>query len=252
VFEIGSSLREARLRQSLDFGEVEQAIKIRGKYLRALEEEQFETLPAETYVKGFLRAYADYLGLDGQLYVDEFNSRYIVGEEEVVQPRRRHTASRQRAQRRVARNVVVATLVGIAALTGLVIAAWKFGSSPSQGTAFTTLANTPKTPSTIPAVLPQATPKPHRTRRVRLVLTAARGSCWLQVHAGSATGRPLYQGTLEQGQTQIFVARRVWIDAGAPEALNANLNGNRLALPTSGPAMLLVTPRGAKPAPTGA
>src|SRR5207247_10526744 len=58
-----------------EFPQAEAAIKIRGKYLRALEDEQFELLPAETYVKGFLRTYAEYLGLDGQLYVDEFNSR---------------------------------------------------------------------------------------------------------------------------------------------------------------------------------
>src|SRR5205823_2372789 len=82
VFEIGNSLREARLRQSLDFPEIEQATKIRGKYLRALEDEQFELLPAQTYVKGFLRSYAEYLGLDGQLYVDEYNSRFVVGEGE--------------------------------------------------------------------------------------------------------------------------------------------------------------------------
>ena len=39
-------------------------------------------LPAQTYVKGFLRTYAEYLGLDGQLYVDEYNSRYVSAEEE--------------------------------------------------------------------------------------------------------------------------------------------------------------------------
>src|ERR671936_2946526 len=89
MFEIGNSLREARLRQGLDFPEVEQATKIRGKYLRALEDEQFTVLPAQTYVKGFLRSYAEYLGLDGQLYVDEFNSRYVVGEDQPAhRPRR--------------------------------------------------------------------------------------------------------------------------------------------------------------------
>ena len=77
MFEIGSSLKEARLRQGVDLNEAEAATKVRAKYLRALEDERFEILPAQTYVKGFLRAYADYLGLDGQLYVDEFNSRYV-------------------------------------------------------------------------------------------------------------------------------------------------------------------------------
>src|ERR687895_254210 len=82
VFEIGTSLREARMRQGVDLLEAEQATKIRSKYLRALEDERFELLPAQTYVKGFLRSYAEYLGLDGQLYVDEYNSRYAPGEEE--------------------------------------------------------------------------------------------------------------------------------------------------------------------------
>src|SRR3954471_1331715 len=82
MFEIGSSLREARTRQGLDFPELEQATKIRMKYLRALEDEQFEQLPSQTYVKGFLRAYADHLGLDGQVYVDEYNTRYVTGEDD--------------------------------------------------------------------------------------------------------------------------------------------------------------------------
>ena len=81
MFEIGNSLREARVRRGIDFAQAEAAIKIRAKYLRALEDDQFELLPAETYVKGFLRTYAEYLGLDGQLYVDEFNSRFVSGED---------------------------------------------------------------------------------------------------------------------------------------------------------------------------
>ena len=75
MFEIGSSLREARLRKGLGFPELESGTKIRGKYLQALEDERFDILPGDSYIKGFLRTYAEYLGLDGQLYVDEFNSR---------------------------------------------------------------------------------------------------------------------------------------------------------------------------------
>ncbi len=104
MFEIGTSLREARLRQGLDFAEVELATKIRAKYLRALEDEDFDVLPAQTYVKGFLRSYADYLGLDGQLYVDEYNSRYVVGEDEDAPSRpRRASASARAPAGRVAR-----------------------------------------------------------------------------------------------------------------------------------------------------
>ena len=76
MFEIGSSLREARERQGLDLATVERETKIRGKYIRALEDEQFELLPAQTYVKGFLRTYAESLGLDGRLLVEEYKLRH--------------------------------------------------------------------------------------------------------------------------------------------------------------------------------
>ena len=96
VFEIGNSLREARLRRHIEFADAEHGTKIRGKYLRALEDERFELLPSHTYIKGFLRSYAEYLGLDGQLYVDEYNSRYVIGEEDapIRSPRRVPAAKR--------------------------------------------------------------------------------------------------------------------------------------------------------------
>ena len=106
MFEIGNSLREARMRRRIELAQAEQATKIRGKYLRALEDEQFGLLPSETYVKGFLRTYADYLGLDGQLYVDEFNSRYVTGEEEGPPIRARRTARPQR-RKRIQTNVLM-------------------------------------------------------------------------------------------------------------------------------------------------
>jgi cytoskeleton protein RodZ len=91
VFEIGTSLRETRVRRQVEIAQAEQATKIRAKYLRALEDEQFELLPSPTYVKGFLRSYAEYLGLDGQLYVDEYNSRYVIGDEGPDTPSRRRS-----------------------------------------------------------------------------------------------------------------------------------------------------------------
>src|SRR4026208_1475512 len=102
MFEIGNSLREARLRQGFDLARVEDDTKIRAKYLQALEDERFEVLPSETYVKGFLRTYAEYLGLDGQLYVDEFNSRYASGDEEYREPVVARRTSHVRRHRRVA------------------------------------------------------------------------------------------------------------------------------------------------------
>ena len=64
MFEIGSSLREARMRRQLELSQIERDTRIRAKYLLALEDDRFEVLPGLAYAKGFLRTYADYLGLD--------------------------------------------------------------------------------------------------------------------------------------------------------------------------------------------
>src|SRR5437763_6346926 len=80
----GERLREAAIRQGRDSTEVEAATKIRAKYLRALENDEFAMLPGNTYVKSFLRTYAEYLGLDAHLLVEEFRAQHEPrGEEEI-------------------------------------------------------------------------------------------------------------------------------------------------------------------------
>src|SRR5437899_13057613 len=81
VVEIGNALRSVRERRGLELREVERETRIRARYLAALEQERFDLLPARAYAKGFLRVYADFLGLDGRLIVDEFNTRFPETEE---------------------------------------------------------------------------------------------------------------------------------------------------------------------------
>jgi hypothetical protein len=247
VFEIGNSLREARLRQGLEIPRIESDTKIRGKYLRALEEEQFELLPGDTYVKGFLRTYADYLGLDGQLYLDEFNSRFAAVEEI---PFAQSTSPKRRQRRRVESNLVVVALAAIVAVTVLVVVGLAgLGSDPDSDTpppADTTTAptTTAAAPGTTTGAEGGATAEEPRTR---LVLTAARGASFVQVRSGGVNGKLLWEGTLEQGQSQRFTdQRRLWLDLDDPQNLNAKLNGARLTDFPSEPAVVLVTPRGVR------
>lgn len=74
--EIGPTLREARMRDRIDITEVEQATKIRAKYLRAIENEEWGLLPGSTFAKSFIRGYADYLGIDSRSLVEEYKLRY--------------------------------------------------------------------------------------------------------------------------------------------------------------------------------
>lgn len=220
MFEIGSSLREARDRQGLDIPELELRTKIRAKYLRALEEEQFEQLPATTYVKGFLRTYADALGLEGQLYVDEYNSRFVAGEDEVdLRPRR--VAPGRPPRRRREGGVVLVALGAITLVTAFVIAAWRFGG-PDQPNV-----------QGVPPAAKAATAKAKRTR-VALDVRAARGSSFMEVWKGSRAGQPLFSGTLELGQRQRFTAVRLYLSVASPRNVVVRLNGNRLVVPASG------------------
>jgi cytoskeleton protein RodZ len=74
--EIGETLREARMRERIDVSEIEAQTKIRAKYLRALENEEWDLLPGPTFVKSFLRTYAAALGLDGKALVEEYRLHY--------------------------------------------------------------------------------------------------------------------------------------------------------------------------------
>ncbi len=243
MFEIGNSLREARIRQALELSDAEQATKIRTKYLRGLEEERFEVLPAQTYVKGFLRAYAEFLGLDGQIYVDEYNSRFFTGDDEA--PYRAKRTQRPTPQhRRVESSVLFVALGGIVAATALVIVAWKWsGTEPQRNTI-------PNLPSASPpaAVAPQPAPPPATTQRrwVALVLTAVDGDSYLAVRRGGASGKVLFTGTLEKGRSQRFVGPEIWLNLGAPRNVVATLDGKPAALgvPGSNPAVLIATRAG--------
>src|ERR671937_284468 len=69
---IGDTLREARMRQKIDITEIEAKTKIRAKYLRAMENEEFDLLPGTTFAKSFLRTSADAPGLVAPRLVEDY------------------------------------------------------------------------------------------------------------------------------------------------------------------------------------
>lgn len=220
MFEIGNSLREARMRQGLDYPQVELATKIRVKYIRALEEDQFAVLPAQTYVKGFLRTYADFLGLDGQLYVDEYNSRFIVEGLEDAPLRRVQPRTRTRRQRGIERKVVLLALVGIVALTALVIAAWKFGGS---------------SPNAAPQLVPVSVPS-------ELQLTGVGKGSYVEVRRDSATGIVLLQATVPGRKVERVAGSRFWLYVKHPASLRVRLAGKPVSLPARRNLKVVITP----------
>ena len=88
------------MRQRLDIADVEARTKIRAKYLRALENEEFGMLPGPTFVKTFLRTYAEVLGLDPQLLVEEYRAAYEPRDESRAAPAARARTGVRRDRRR--------------------------------------------------------------------------------------------------------------------------------------------------------
>jgi len=94
MIEIGRTLQETRRQQKLELCEVEKATRIRVRQLEALEHEEFDLLPPGPYRRSFLREYAEFLGLDGDHYADEFDRRFRWKESAVLasSSRRANTA----------------------------------------------------------------------------------------------------------------------------------------------------------------
>jgi cytoskeleton protein RodZ len=97
--DIGSTLREARMRTRIDISEVEAQTKIRARYLRAIENEEWDLLPGPVYVKSFLRTYGDFLGVDSRLLVDEYKRRYERPSDQELRPMSSLSRDRERAAR---------------------------------------------------------------------------------------------------------------------------------------------------------
>ena len=223
MFNIGSSLHEARTRQNLDLEEMEQRTKVRAKYLRLLEDERFDQLPGHAYTKGFLQVYANALGLDGRLYVEEYNSRYVGGEDELAPrlPRGPSRSPRRRRERRETRTVAVA-LAAILVVTAFVIAAWRFGGHDE-----------PQVDGVSPATR-TASSTHSAQQRVTLTVRAAKGASFMEVRAGAESGTPLYTGTLEKGQFQRFTKKKLTISVAKPANVVVKVDGTRYRLDPNG------------------
>jgi Helix-turn-helix domain/RodZ C-terminal domain len=222
VVEIGSSLREARRRRGFELAQVAADTHIRTRYLKALEDERFDLLPGTAYVRGFLRTYAGYLGLEPELFVDEYNARFAPPEEPPPQlkPLRRLERHRLRVRATVGAGLAVAVVA---------MAAWRLDADDEPTAPAPPVGSAARTPPPSPGKTP-ARVRPE-ARPATLVLTATEGACWLSVRLGSRLGRRLYEGTVEQGESLRFGRKRLWIRLGAPSNLEASLNGEPAALP---------------------
>ncbi len=269
MYEIGDTLREGRLRKGLTIKDVEDATKIRSKYLQALESDDFEVIPGPTFVRAFLRTYGEFLGLDTRILLDEYRSRFEPAHELHPFPTRakstrpsRQQHSRPRSSASGQRNAVV---LGVIALIIVAVLAW-VGWGNRQRTAVieplttTTSTTTPADTTTTAAGADTATTgagvtdttasgAAAVTTTVDLKVKATGGRCYLLVRDGSSTGKQLYAGTLAKGESGHYTSdAALWVNVGQPAALQVTLNGKAATFPGSS-GNYLVTATGIATAP---
>jgi cytoskeleton protein RodZ len=185
------------MRAKIDMNEVEVRTKIRAKYLRALENEEWDLLPGEVYVKSFLRTYGAFLGLDTRQLLDEFKRQYEAPSDHELRPIA--PLGRDRDRDRGPSRMRIPPWVTVVVVLALVVAALGYVGSQTGG------SKTPTTPATHAATSPSrhsAQPRRHRPRapaRVKLQLIPT-GQVYVCLVDG--TGKRLIAGTIySPGQT---------------------------------------------------
>jgi cytoskeletal protein RodZ len=245
VPDIGSTLREARMRARIDITEVETRTKIRAKYLRAIENEEWDLLPGPVYVKSFLRTYGDYLGVDSRMLIDEYKRRYEHPVEHELRPIAALGRERERQSRRP-RLPPWAVIAGV--LVAVVVALALIGSRGSQ-------KPTPPT-TTGSAVVHHPRHHRHRKRHVtppapstaKLQLTAT-GPVYVCLVNGSGT--KLIPGVIySPGQTiPTETAPKLLLTLGNA-SVQMKVNGSSVTVASSSSAIgYSITPSGAKSVP---
>jgi cytoskeletal protein RodZ len=217
--EIGATLREARMRERIDVSEIEAQTKIRAKYLRALENEEWGLLPGPTFVKSFLRTYAQALGLDGKALVEEYRLHHEGPSEGMLEPivpspARKRGRGRQGPEQGPSRGYILAVGTIVAIIILLIVLLATGGSSNKPASTGTSAgAKTGKSRGTARTRTAPAAGRKPGSEVVALSLTAT-GAVYVCLIGDN--GRRLIPGEeLQAGQaTATYHAKRFEITLG--------------------------------------
>lgn len=243
--EIGATLRDTRIREKIDIGTVEASTKIRAKYLRALEHEEWSVLPGPAYAKSFLRTYAEFLGLDAHMLVEQYRTQFERPEELELPAFGRPKRRRRRPRLPGPPSSTLAIVGVVAALIGLFLVLGVTSNDSDGGSdADSNASGTGKSPATSAST--GTTTKDSAGRRVSLAVVPTR-EVW--VCLVDAKGRELVAAqTLASGETAgPFRSRRFRVTVGNGGG-DLRVNGKLRDTPeSSAPQGFAVTRSGVRP-----
>jgi cytoskeletal protein RodZ len=248
--DIGTTLREARIRARIDISEVETRTKIRAKYLRAIENEEWDLLPGPVYVKSFLRTYGDFLGLDSRLLVDEYKLRYERPADQDLRPITPLGRERERKRRRPRLGPAAAVVLVLAAVAAALFIVGSLNpNSMSSTTPPAASARSATSTNRTTAHRHHRRPPPPKATVVTLKLVPT-NSVYVCVEDGS--GKKLIPGVIyAAGQTiPTETASKLRITLGNP-AVQMTVNGKTVPVANRSPIGYELTPGKTTPLPAG-
>lgn len=222
---VGELLRSEREKKGLSLKEIEAAISIRVLYINAIEEGNYEIIPGEVYLKGFIRNYANFLGLDGKKMVDAYREAQTprasepsmdtstVGESSVVRKTKRKNSSK-----------LVEVVIILLCVAGA--AWWLLGTSNNVAKEPQGNLQAQTTPVAPPVPITPSTPAtPVQTKPV-VVVAKYIERCWTSV---TADGKQIYEGTPQIGETLTWEAQKnITLTVGNAGAIDITANGKSL------------------------
>jgi cytoskeleton protein RodZ len=242
---IGETLREARMRQHLDIADVEDRTKIRAKYLRALENEEFGMLPGPTFVKTFLRTYAELLGLDPHLLLEEYRTTHEPGDElDQLQTLGPPGVGRERRRGRPPGPLAIVAVLALGVVVFFTVLGLLLGDDDGGGERRTADKATDGRAERRPTRERRERPRPSLVR-LRVTPTTPTYVC---VDTGAGT-EITFEGILESART--FRGRRLRVNLGKT-AVDLRANGEPVQVPGGpNPVGFEFTPTSTEPLPSG-
>lgn len=224
---VGEILRAEREKKNLSVKDIENGTSIRALYITAIEEENYKIVPGEVYLKGFIRNYANYLGLDGKELVELYRQsqqstvEQVPLEQRLKQERHKPRDPQEKSSwgKYVAAGVVIIAVVGAAAFM------MPNNNSGQEKEKQPPVAQNKSTPVPAPAAPPQTPPNTTPAAVSSPVVIKAKFSeeCWTLV---TADGKEIYEGVPKPGESFTWEAKKnIVITVGNAGGIDLVYNG---------------------------